>query len=94
MAVNANAAASQLNNRDTNGAILGERAGNTVFLIDGLENDDDVHGGVFQNFTQDAIQEFEVISAGYKAEFGRGSGATGALAVDFKTLVSRGHTVF
>lgn len=74
VAINANAAASQLNNRDTNGAILGERAGNTVFLIDGLENDDDVHGGVFQNFTQDAIQEFEVISAGYKAEFGRGSG--------------------
>ncbi len=40
----------------------------------GLENNDDFHGGVFQAFTQDAIQEFEVIDAGYKAEFGRGSG--------------------
>jgi hypothetical protein len=67
-------ARADLTNRDTNGSILGERAGNAAFLIDGLENNDDFHGGVFQNFTQDAIQEFEVISAGYKAEFGRGSG--------------------
>jgi outer membrane receptor for ferrienterochelin and colicin len=63
-----------LSDRDTRGAILGERAGNTAFLIDGLENNDDFHGGVFQAYTQDAIQEFEVIAAGYKAEFGRGSG--------------------
>ena len=60
--------------RDTRGAILGERAGNAAFLIDGFENNDDFHGGVFQAYTQDAIQEFEVIAAGYKAEFGRGSG--------------------
>ena len=73
VAVNTNARA-DLTNRDTNGSILGERAGNTAFLIDGLENNDDFHGGVFQAFTQDAIQEFEVIDAGYKAEFGRGSG--------------------
>jgi hypothetical protein len=59
---------------DTRGAILGERAGNAAFLIDGFENNDDFHGGVFQAYTQDAIQEFEVIAAGYQAEFGRGSG--------------------
>jgi outer membrane receptor protein involved in Fe transport len=73
VAVNTNAR-SDLTNRDTRGAILGERAGNTAFLIDGLENNDDFRGGVFQAYTQDAIQEFEVIDAGYKAEFGRGSG--------------------
>jgi hypothetical protein len=72
--VNTNARADLAPSRDTKGAILGERAGNTAFLIDGLENNDDVRGGVFQNFTQDAIQEFEVIDAGYKAEFGRGAG--------------------
>jgi outer membrane receptor for ferrienterochelin and colicin len=72
--VNTNARADLAPARDTTGAILGERAGNTAFLIDGLENNDDFRGGVFQNFTQDAIQEFEVIDAGYKAEFGRGSG--------------------
>jgi outer membrane receptor for ferrienterochelin and colicin len=74
VAVNNNANAALAPARDTKGAILGERAGNTAFLIDGLENNDDVRGGVFQNFTQDAIQEFEVIEAGYKAEFGRGAG--------------------
>ncbi len=73
VSVNTNAPAA-LSNRDTNGSIMGERAGNTVYLIDGLENDDDFRGGVFQNFTQDAIQEFEVIDTGYKAEFGQGSG--------------------
>jgi len=67
-------ARSDLTNRDTNGAILGERAGNAGFLVDGLENNDDFHGGVFQAFTQDAVQEFEVVESGYKAEFGRGSG--------------------
>ena len=72
--VNTNARADLAPARDTSGAILGERAGNTAFLIDGLENNDDVRGGVFQNFTQDAIEEFEVIDAGYKAEFGRGAG--------------------
>jgi hypothetical protein len=60
--------------KDAVGSILGERAGNATYLIDGLENNDDFHGGVLQAFTQDAIQEFEVIQAGYKAEFGRGSG--------------------
>ncbi|MFI5174449.1 MAG: TonB-dependent receptor domain-containing protein [Terriglobia bacterium] len=60
--------------KDAVGSILGERAGNASYLIDGLENNDDFHGGVLQAFTQDAIQEFEVITAGYKAEFGRGSG--------------------
>ena len=72
VAVNTNARA-DLSSLDTNGAIMGERAGNTSFLIDGLENNDDFRGGVFQAFTQDAIQEFEVIDTGFKAEFGNGS---------------------
>lgn len=71
--VNSNAR-SELSDRDTRGAIFGERGGNTAFLIDGFENNDDFRGGVFQAYTQDAIQEFEVIASGYTAEFGRGSG--------------------
>jgi hypothetical protein len=74
VAVNSNARSDLPPARDTRGAILGERAGNAAFLIDGLENNDDFRGGVFQSYTQDTIQEFEVIDAGYKAEFGRGSG--------------------
>jgi hypothetical protein len=59
---------------DTRGAILGERAGNATFLIDGLANDDDFQGGPLQAYSLDAIQEFEVVQAGYEAEFGHGSG--------------------
>ncbi len=53
--VNTNARA-DLTDRDTKGSILGERAGNAAFLIDGLANNDDFHGGVLRAFTQDAIQ--------------------------------------
>ncbi len=68
-------ARSDLTNRDTNGAIMGERAGNTGYLIDGVDNNDNFHGGVFQAFTQDAIQEFAVTDTGFKAEYGNGAGA-------------------
>jgi hypothetical protein len=68
-------ARSDLTNRDTNGAIMGERAGNNGFLIDGVDNNDNFRGGVFQAFTQDAIQEFAVADTGYKAEYGNGSAA-------------------
>ena len=60
--------------QDTSGAILGERAGNASFLIDGLWNNDGFQGGALQNLTQDSVQEFEVVAAGYAAEFGQGSG--------------------
>jgi hypothetical protein len=66
-------AGAALSDRDTRGAILGERAGNVSFLIDGLWNNDDVRGGALQSLTQDTVQEFEVVAAGYNAEFGRGS---------------------
>ncbi len=54
--------------------VLGERAGNAVFLIDGMPNRDEFGSGVASQYTQDTIQEFEVITGGFKAEFGHGSG--------------------
>jgi Carboxypeptidase regulatory-like domain/TonB dependent receptor/TonB-dependent Receptor Plug Domain len=54
--------------------ILGERGGNAVFLIDGLPNRDEVNGGPAAQFNQDSILEFQVITSGYAAEFGHGSG--------------------
>src|SRR6266436_3463211 len=54
--------------------ILGERGGNTVFLIDGMPNRDEVNGGAAAQFNQDSILEFQVVTSGYKAEFGHGSG--------------------
>src|SRR2546421_3002225 len=54
--------------------VLGERGNNTSFLIDGLPNRDDLNGGAASQFNQETIAEFEVITTGYKAEFGNASG--------------------
>ncbi len=54
--------------------ILGERGGNTFFLIDGMPNSNGVDGGPAAPFDQDSILEFQALTAGYKAEFGHGSG--------------------
>jgi hypothetical protein len=39
--------------------------------VDGGDNNDDAVGGQVQSFTAEGIQEFEVITQRYKAEFGR-----------------------
>lgn len=54
--------------------ILGERGGNALFLIDGLPNRDNFNGGPSAQFNQDSILEFQVVTGGYKAEFGHASG--------------------
>src|SRR5947208_718964 len=54
--------------------ILGERGGNAVFFIDGMPNGDELNGGAAAQFNQESILEFQVLTGGYKAEFGHGSG--------------------
>jgi hypothetical protein len=54
--------------------VLGERANNTGFLIDGQSNQNELTGGPASQFNQDTIAEFQVITTGYKAEFGHASG--------------------
>ena len=75
VAINSSAQSADAPTRlDTTGAIMGERAGNISYLVNGFSNNDDFRGGVLQPLTQDVVKEFEVIAAGYKAEFGHGSG--------------------
>ena len=62
-------------NSDRANPVLGERSGNNNFLIDGQSNKDTVNGGPAQQFTQETIAEFQVLTNGYKAEFGQASGA-------------------
>ena len=57
-----------------NVSIFGERGAATSFLVDGAENNDPLQGGAALRYTQDSIQEFEVITSGYEAEFGRAQG--------------------
>jgi outer membrane receptor protein involved in Fe transport len=65
--------------------ILGERGGNAIFLIDGMPNGDAVNGGPAAPFDQDSILEFQVLTSGYGAEFGHGSGGV-------VNVVSKGGT--
>lgn len=55
--------------------VLGERGGNTNFFIDGHPNKDTVNGGPAAQFNQETIAEFQVLTTGFKAEFGQASGA-------------------
>ena len=55
--------------------VLGERSGNNNFFIDGQPNKDTVNGGPAAQFNQETIAEFQVLTTGYKAEFGQASGA-------------------
>lgn len=61
-------------NSDNATPVLGERANNTGFLIDGLSNQNELAGGPAAQFNQDTIAEFQVLTTGYKAEFGHASG--------------------
>ena len=60
---------------DNANPVLGERSGNNNFLIDGQPNKDTVSGGPAAQFNQESIAEFQVLTTGYKAEFGQASGA-------------------
>jgi len=55
-------------------SVLGERGGNTMFLIDGMPNKNAIDGGSAAPFDQDSILEFQALTTGYSAEFGHGSG--------------------
>jgi carboxypeptidase family protein/TonB-dependent receptor-like protein len=57
-----------------NVSIFGERGAAISFLVDGAENNDPLNGGAALRYTQDAVREFEVITTGYEAEFGRAQG--------------------
>jgi len=61
---------------DRSAPVLGERSGNNNFLIDGQPNKNTVDGGAAAQFNQETIAEFQVLTTGYKAEFGQASGAT------------------
>ncbi len=60
---------------DNANPVLGERSGNNNFFIDGQPNKDTVNGGPAAQFNQETIAEFQVLTTGFKPEFGQASGA-------------------
>jgi len=54
--------------------IAGGNGHNLNYQIDGGDNNDDTVGGLLQLFPLEAIQEFNLITSRYKAEYGRSNG--------------------
>jgi hypothetical protein len=52
----------------------GQRARSNNIMVDGVDNNDSVVGAVRATFSQEAIQEFQVLTNSYSAEFGKASG--------------------
>src|SRR5262249_22690522 len=49
-------------------------ASENLVLVDGGDNNDDVVGSILQFYPQESIQEFEVITSRFKAEYGHTDG--------------------
>jgi hypothetical protein len=54
--------------------IAGGNGRNLNYQIDGGDNNDDTVGGLLQLFPLEAIQEFNLVTSRYKAEYGRSNG--------------------
>lgn len=52
----------------------GQRARSNNIMVDGVDNNDPIVGAVRATFSQEAIQEFQVLTNSYSAEFGKASG--------------------
>jgi hypothetical protein len=52
----------------------GQRARSNNIMVDGVDNNDPIVGAVRATFGQEAIQEFQVLTNSYSAEFGKASG--------------------
>jgi hypothetical protein len=55
--------------------ISGGNGRNINYVVDGGDNNDDTVGGLLQLYPLEAVQEFNVITQRFKAEFGRSDGA-------------------
>jgi hypothetical protein len=55
-------------------SINGQQARFNNFTIDGVDNNDNASGSVRSTFSQEAVQEFQVVSDSYSSEFGRAIG--------------------
>jgi outer membrane receptor protein involved in Fe transport len=62
--------------------------------IDGLDNNDATSGSIRSTFSQEAVREFQVVSDGYSAEFGRAVGGVINIVTKSGTNDFRGSLFF
>jgi Outer membrane receptor proteins, mostly Fe transport len=68
----------------------GQRARSNNIMVDGVDNNDPIVGAVRATFSQEAIQEFQVLTNSYSAEFGKASGGVVNIITRSGTNESRG----
>jgi Carboxypeptidase regulatory-like domain/TonB dependent receptor/TonB-dependent Receptor Plug Domain len=69
----------------------GQRARSNNIMVDGVDNNDPVVGAVRSTFSQEAIQEFQVLTNSYSAEFGKASGGVVNIITRSGTNETRGN---
>ena len=72
--ISGNATDTDLSGRGTGFSINGQRSASTNILLDGGENVDMFTAQVGQSVPLDSVQEFQVITSNFSAEYGRASG--------------------
>jgi outer membrane receptor protein involved in Fe transport len=74
VAISGNATDADPSGRGTGFSINGQRSASTNILLDGGENVDTFTATLGQNVPLDSVQEFQVITSTFSAEYGRASG--------------------
>jgi hypothetical protein len=69
----------------------GQRARSNNIMVDGVDNNDPIVGAVRATFGQEAIQEFQVLTNSYSAEFGKASGGVVNIITRSGTNEMRGN---
>src|SRR5947207_2904990 len=69
----------------------GQRARSNNIMVDGVDNNDPIVGAVRATFSQEAIQEFQVLTNSYSAEFGKASGGVVNIITRSGTNETRGN---
>jgi len=57
-------------------SFMGQRARSNNIMVDGLDNNDTITGGVASSFSQEAVREFQVLTNSCSAEFGKATAAS------------------
>ena len=73
---------------------LGQRARSNNITVDGLDNNDLVVGSVRATFSQEAVREFDVLTNGFTAEFGKAAGGVVNIVTKSGTNVPSGNAFY